>query len=344
MSSAVIDRRPVARRTVLGLLASVGGVVAASPARADPRPSTGRRPRLALSVVGVVPVVTFAPDWSVTRSFDLPLALRVDGWAGPRDELTLTVTYDRRVLDVVPQGVAASDGMAWSTGAARVDAAAGDVGTLSVDLRRPAARAQDDELPVVLLPLRARHLYPAENIGAVAPLTVELARAGGRERRASVWQASEQVTSGPVWGAHVSASFVETAGTYRAPTVVRVESVGPRPVPAGSLVRIEVDHAVTGLTVASAEVDGVVVELAGRLQPGLVTSVLEVPVPPLAAGSELLLHLEATGAGSPGADQAAASVRVVVPPGAPGHVRATGAMLAADVTTSGTSLHVADEG
>ena len=344
MASVVIPRRPVARRTVLGLLAAAGGVVAASPARADPRPSTGRRPRLGLSVVGVVPVVTFEPDWSVTRSFDLPLALRVDGWAGPRDVLTLTVTYDRRVVEVVPQGVAASDGMAWSTGATRVDAPAGDVGTLTVEVLRPAARAQDDELPVVLLPLRARHLYPAENIGAVAPLTVELSRAGRRERRAYVWKAPEQVTSGPVWGAHVSASFVETAGAYRAPAVVRVESVGPQPVPAGALVRVEVDHAVTGLTVASAEVDGVVVDLTGRLQPGLVTSVLEVPVPPLAAGSELTLQLEAAGAGSARGDSAAASVRVVVPPGTPGHVRATGAMLAADVTSSGASLHVADEG
>ncbi|GIG40918.1 hypothetical protein [Cellulomonas phragmiteti] len=331
----MVHRQQIGRRTVLGMLAAAGGVAAATPSHAAPRPLPSRRSRLGLEVAGVLPVVTFEADWSAARSFDVPVALRLGGYAGARDVLTLTVTFDRRVLEVTPQAVAAADGLGWSTGAARVVETAGDAATLRVEVPRPAARARTGEGPVVLLPLRPRRLYPAENVGRVVPLTVELSRDGGRERRSRVWRAPETLTPGPVWGVEVSAAFAASTTTpTRVPTAVRVESVGPHPVPAGSLVRVETDRAVSGLAVAEATLDGVPVPLSGRLERGAVTSVLDVPVPEIAAGRVLLVHLAAT-AVEPVAEPAAASVRVVAAAGVAGHARATGAALAVDSAASG---------
>ena len=94
------------------------------------------------------------------------------------------------------------------------------------------------------IPLAAGALYPNENIGPVTPSLVKVENIPGLE--ISVIPTTP-VQTGLAWGAEVSAIWdrVDIKGLgYSVPQVIRVQSVGPGPIPSGSLLNISADNAI----------------------------------------------------------------------------------------------------
>lgn len=97
------------------------------------------------------------------------------------------------------------------------------------------------------LPMTLRPLYPAENIGEFAPATLSLTAPGSNA--AELFDLLGPTATGPVapFGVEISGAWASIevhekskARSYRAPSLIRVASVGPHPAPDG-IVTITVD-------------------------------------------------------------------------------------------------------
>ncbi|GIG21966.1 hypothetical protein Cch01nite_26900 [Cellulomonas chitinilytica] len=334
-------------------LAGVAGALLSSPAGAAPRPPglgpIGLPGRLELTPLEHADLQTYAADWSVRHVLDLPFAVRVAGFVSGPGPISVTLGFDPRVLEATPVAQVASGGVTWVATTTAVRSRADGTATVSFDVVRPEGLPRRRLDASVVLPLRRLDLYPAENIGAPLPLSVQIDRPGRLERRLLSWSVASQTLPAAPWGAEVSAAWAsgtvavdgKEAG-YRTPVAMRIRSMGPQPVPAGALVVVDLDgRVVTDVAVRSATVDGVAVEAVPATDLSRDTDLLRgtwalpVAVP---AGSVMSLQLDAAPVdGAPRVEGLRlGAAALVAPAGDERQVRTTGRYTAVDLTTAGT--------
>ena len=120
------------------------------------------------------------------------------------------------------------------------------------------------------LPMTPRPLYPTENIGDFTPAILSLTAPGSdAPERFDLLGPTATRTVAP-WGVEVSGAWASTevrekskTRFYRAPSLVRVTSIGPHPAPAGT-VSITVDGSlIEQVGIEGVSLDGTSVDLAG---------------------------------------------------------------------------------
>lgn len=360
----------VSRRTILGTLA----LSAASFALAEPAVAVGARngvatasppgpQTLGITVLQSVLLRTFEPDWSRETTLAVPLVVELAGFASGSANLDVTVAFDPRLLDVVGDVILAANDAVWTARATPLVDASGRVSSLSFSVARPSERARSKPSTVVSLPLRPRPLYPVENLGVPTPFTIVARRPDTAQTRTYSWSAPTSTSTVAVWGAVVSAGWSATDGvngTYRLPSALRVESVGPLPVPCGTLLTIDLDAAIVG----SCSVTAALLESPPPPAPaesaaggagsqtvrqlldvgglgcvstddvGTLRTTVRLPQVPARSSLELTVSCAPTGT-SVGRAVRFASVALVAAGGAQERLRDTGGYSTADVTASG---------
>jgi hypothetical protein len=116
----------------------------------------------------------------------------------------------------------------------------------------PRVIGRDAESLDLAVPLSTRELYPGDNYGRPADIIVETRTPAGAVARSTISRTADVAAVQP-WGVDIACGWTAVAvtdagrpSTYRFISHVRVESVGPFPVPPGLKVTVQAEDGVAG--------------------------------------------------------------------------------------------------
>lgn len=347
--SALVRRRSLLTGGVaaVGLLLVSEGI--SEPASAATQPATGTD--LSATVSQPRAVRTFSTDFRSMHTADVGGMVVLASTSAVERGARCELSYDARVFEASAPVVMTSRRV--SRVAAEFDGS-GAAGRVAFAIDQPFG-ADDGEIGV-LVPLAARRLYPAENIGPFEPPTLRVTTPDGRSTTVAL---ADAPVASPVtpWGVEVSGAWTaiavrESQGRtqYRVPAFVRIRSVGPAAAPAGVEVQLTFDRGVvSSCTVTEARIDGETVD-HGRFASQAafdgdeLRCVLTLP-DEVAAGSVVDIAVEVTGDAGARLEGIVFARVVVTGAESPGRPeRATGRRMLIDVTNSGAtdSVNAAD--
>ncbi|TXK09222.1 hypothetical protein FVP99_18305 [Microbacterium wangchenii] len=179
-----------------------------------------------LTIEGALTARCFSSDWSSTIELDFPLSIE----ATITQSGDLGISFDERLFDL-QASIAVDSGKGLTLQEARRGA-----GTVSIPLPRGKH---------VLYPQASvRSLFPSDNIAAPVGTVV---RAGNSEelgRRTEV--------GATAWGAELRVVW-DVVGGYSYPASVSIVSVGPSPVPVGTVVLARVPRTIRPLLISDSD-------------------------------------------------------------------------------------------
>lgn len=243
--SKVVVPTEIGRRGVLvggvGLVSlALLGEITAGPATAETLPSPIRaaptQPRM---------INTFSADFGTVFSSSVGSVVQLSCDHKVETGARCEVTYDARLYEVSTPMIITPRHVKSAEAQTTVEGNLGQA-TFAVD---SAFGGEDGDL-AVLVPLIPRELYPAENIGRIATPVMRVVTTDGSATHVELGMSDEEAVAVP-WGVELSGSWVEipvregrAARTYRLPALVRLRSVGPGPIPAGTVVAVTLDRSV----------------------------------------------------------------------------------------------------
>ncbi len=232
--------------------------------------------------------------------------IRIKGSAASLSEALAEVRFDPRVVQLTSRDAFLShhrDVLRLD-----VDAVPSDSGLLTMRLPHLVESRPGPIETTVSLPLAMRDLYPHEDVGPAMPTTASLRSSDTSRVIATAGGSPGKSSGGRAWGAEITAVWsdiaVDTEHTYSYPAFIRLDSVGPGPVPVHSEVTLVADPNLVGLTLTSAFVGDTPAKgsrsapsvSAEELSDGVTRVVL---FEALAAGKSLSLAIDAVAAASP---------------------------------------------
>jgi hypothetical protein len=328
----------VSRRSVLVGLTAGATVVALAPG-ASAHPSATEAPApppLGLVPVDVTPVRHLDAAFRAETHAEAPRVVELQGLDATDGVLDGELTFDPRVLAAGDTVVLSGGGQIW-TAPAVTGAAPDGTHTLRFTVERPEGPARVAPTVLMMLPLSVRALYPAEDLGTVAPATLVVGRTG--DPAVARWQSATVTVPVEPWGAELAAAWCGCP--YRYPSGLRVHSVGPGPVAAGTRLELVLDaRMVEQVAVLEARLDGAPGLAAPTVSAAAAGDVLHATVllaDAVPAGGVLDLALTVVPrAGATTVDgERVASVTLVGPDDAARPARATGRYSVTDLTACG---------
>ncbi len=246
----------------------------------------------------------FSTDWATHYALQYPVYLEIsdgsDGGAG----FTAEFNFDPRIFEPNSE-VALFDNTSVTVVPTEISSLGDGSSSLRFTLEHGLGPAAAGNSISFGLPLALRDLYPAENVGPILPLTLSLSPTGGGAPSRTQWIPLPKAVNVLPWGIELSAGWSELKVTqggkelvYRAPMLIRVDSVGPSSVPAGTVLTVVTDRRiVASLGVKSVVLDNVVapeliVSSSAKSEDALQLEI--VLGQELAAGSALEVWLQST--------------------------------------------------
>ncbi|WP_146847901.1 hypothetical protein [Cellulomonas terrae] len=338
---------PSRRAVLTGAVSGIGTALLAAPTKAAASERAAGGTAVALVPLETSEIVTYDSTWATQHVLDVPLAVSIAGYALPSSGLTVTVSFDLRLLASTDRVAIAAGTASWSASCEPAQVLDDGTARVTFDVVRPQGSSRRRSSSTVALPLRPLDLYPDENIGAPHPLVIEVVRRGGAQRTARTWSTVSRSVPATPWGVEVAAAWtsLELPGSlgplgYRAPISVRLRSTGPAPIPAGSELVVDLDASVVaGLEVLTASIDGLAIAAptprVGRQDETLLRGSWVVPVA-IPAGSVLDVVLDCTPVAAPPTPRSLRRATVSLVGAGAGVPRETGRYTAVDLTSSGT--------
>ena len=238
--------RPSRRRFVsAGIGSLILSQTSTAVAAAEIRRPAGRTTTssIKVEVLQSASISSYSADFSDMHTMTAPTFIRLTSVEPVPAGVIVHVEYDRRVFAEGP-ALVLDDGRP-RTLPAPVTEINRDVARASVHIPTEIGTAENSVR--LALPVTPRVLFPRENLGRPADVIVEVQppdRPGSRNTLSRTTDASGV----QAWGIAVSGSWATTRvsdgsglRTYRVPSRVRVDSVGPHAVPAGLSVVVEAD-------------------------------------------------------------------------------------------------------
>jgi hypothetical protein len=190
-------------------------------------------------------MVFFSGGYSQRREWWLASVVSVVFPAGGARESLVRFEFDSRLFtSQTTLYVSATNGVTRLDGIRSVNGTAEMLEFMLPDLR--------DEL-VLAVPLRSRWLYPDDNLDDPLLPVVTFTAAGSASGQFTLNLVEESLTTGVApWGLEPLVSWAPVTGQvlsrddYMVPGAVYCRSVGPNPVPAGTVIRIDADQGLSG--------------------------------------------------------------------------------------------------
>jgi hypothetical protein len=200
----------------------------------SPASAATRSQDVAITVLESFQARCFSADWAATHEVSFPAALST---GASKESLSLDVQWDDRLFAVEAQVFADTpDGL--------------QVVTAEIPRSGQLRATLSPQTSAVYTSARPMGLYPADNVDTPTSTVVSVS---GNKRTARV--SLPNITSASsAWGAEVFAEWAVSEG-YSYPTIVGVRSIGPNPVPAGSIVTVRVYRDVAALSVDAGSFD-----------------------------------------------------------------------------------------
>lgn len=240
------------------LIGGAAGIVAASALSAPP--ASAAIPRVAapsvapaLSVISAVPVAVLTTGFASSSIIEVPSIVGLSWPTAWARRMIVTTSYDPRVLVAGDRAEVTQDQNLVQS----VPVSASTQGKLAVATFTMTLAARDRPIGVsVALPMRARRLFPQEDVGPSLPISVTVAEAGGQMRSFTAANSSSTLTPVSAWGlelygiwTHVDVRQKGSGNTsfrYRHPIGVEVVSLGPAASPIDAAVSLAVDARIIG--------------------------------------------------------------------------------------------------
>ena len=248
-----LPRRQVLIAAATGAVAAaaVGGAAtsasAATPAADSPASSS------ALDVQSAIAVAVLTTGFGSYSTIRVPAIVDAQWPADWGRRMIVTASFDPRLLvaggrATVTQDLTLSQSVSVSTTMQ---------GSLAVATFALTLATRDRPIALhVALPLRARQLFPQEDVGPASPVGVTIAEAGVPERSFSATSSCSAPTPVVAWALDLFGLWgqvdVRQRGSgktnykYRHPVGVEVVSLGPGPSPADAAVSLAVDSRIIG--------------------------------------------------------------------------------------------------
>ncbi|MCS4275485.1 hypothetical protein M2390_000646 [Mycetocola sp. BIGb0189] len=277
-------------------------------------------------------ITHFNTAFTQTSQWIVPSSMSVTQQFAKLSDARITLSWDPRLALVSGSNVILAHGDSITIVAAEMS------GDGQIAFTWPSDFAADGNAgsASVMLPLRARALYPSDGIDAVVPTTLDVTCVNPADSFSMTAKASDAAASGLAWGAELSAFWEppsETSHDAEAaiPRLVQVTSVGPGPIPVGSIIALSTDRKV----INDASVDAVApndltvteapsaTNSARRAELQVLATTLQAAVP---SGASVVVSFtgELTKAAASSADRTRASVSFAGPPAAIAMQRITG--------------------
>lgn len=260
---------------------------------------------LEISTLGITSHV-FNPDFTTASPFSEVFGCQISGPRSAISGATITVAFDARVSAFTDQEVVFS-GLEKSTIVSLP--VVGVPGSFTFVV--PTVGEGSAEIVTQLaLPLRKTLGYPNENIAPVEPTVITVTPLNGSAPMMLTASPVDAATTGLAWGVVAAPIWAEAmvnraeSSTYSYPAFLKLDSVGPGPIPVGTTLTISADAAlVSSLTVESIFVDDDRVVLAeSKATQALVDGMLVttiVLVQPVAPFGSLTVELSAVARAAP---------------------------------------------
>jgi len=241
---------PMTRRALI----TIGAVTALAPTVAGARPANAAQPTEVAQQSGAVSVrrvgttsSVFGADHRSVVALEELRALVISGPVAALSGGTVVIRYDARVSTLSSSCSVVQVGRATHVILMDADTRAG-----VVRLQLPAISGTAPSGGVVVsVPLRRSAAFPADGIDAPAGTTIEVLSAAGPMLTRSLPTAAPPVT-GTAWGGQLAAVWqpVTLPGNnqYAVPAFLRISSVGPGPIPAGTHLQVTVDPRLARIT------------------------------------------------------------------------------------------------
>lgn len=245
----------VTRRTIItaGAIGAIGAIGAVAPVVTAG--SRAEAAQMSSAPVRIVRVGTTSPLFGPGHQGSSPFEeLRALSVCGPADQISgsvVVVTFDARTSSVT--GDETSVQIGGSSHQVAVQSSSADqTGELRLQLPRLARTERDVQVDVTI-PLRRTATFPDDAVEGPVGTTVQVRSATRGTVLATSLSPTPPAVPGRAWGAQLAAvwqSFVldGTTGEYAVPAFVRVTSVGPGPVPKGTVLRLTFDRRLVRIT------------------------------------------------------------------------------------------------
>jgi hypothetical protein len=285
----------------VGLGGAVLSQAVAAPASATPGDTATDEPLhgLTADVIQSAGMLLFSADFSTTHSVRIGTLIRLAADPALPAGTSVTVQYDPNLTSEAP-GVILEAGRARELPTTVVNI---DERTSRATVIIPRVIGRDAESLDLAVPLSTRELYPGDNYGRPADIIVETRTPAGAVARSTISRTADVAAVQP-WGVDIACGWTAVAvtdagrpSTYRFISHVRVESVGPFPVPPGLKVTVQADaRVVHSTTVGSVTTEGETLpQTQYRVSSGTEDGVAGTEIlfaPELAAGAAWTLALE----------------------------------------------------